>query len=370
MIEKMNPFKQIVETMKAFTDTDIFYSLRKQSTGSKFVVALLTSIIACLLTFILGGFKLAQNKIWDEIIDTLPGFAYSNGQMIFGEKYDHAVGDRANAYVVVDTDVDTWAFPQYDSTIQGTDVTNKVASIISSNPQIEGIIFVSKNNFILLNDININTSYQEMKWSDFFGVFGIQSLSKLQIQSHYKEAIMKFAAVLCVLAIPVYIIRLFAITLLLTLVALIIKAAQKAEEDFATLYWMSFYMQSAFMMIIALFKVCFSGKSTVWTIACFIYYITVMIRVLKNGAPMERSFVGNSGGSPSVGVINDDFEQFMGESTYASDVEEKSDFDLYTKPEENSSPNVGGSPFYTEEATREQTGQTSGLSGLSLKRDD
>lgn len=369
MTEKMNPFEQIVETMKAFTDTDIFYKLRKQSSGSKFVVALITSIVACLFTFIVGGFKLSQNKAWAEIIDALPGFAYSNGEMIFGEKYDHAVGDGESVYVVVDTDVDTWAFPQYDNTVQGTDVTNKVASIVS-NPQIEGIIFVSKKNFILLTDIKVNTSYQEMKWSDFLGVFGIQSLSKLQIQSHYKGAIMKFATVLFFFGIPGYILRLFFITLILTLVALIIKAAQKADDDFTTLYWMSFYMQSAFMMIIALFKVCFSGKSTVWTIACFIYYITVMTRVLKNGAPMERAFVGNSGPSPSVGVIHDDFEQFMGESNYVRDVEEKSAFDLYTKPEDNSSPNVGGSPFYTEEETREQTGQTSGLSGLSLKRDD
>lgn len=366
MIEKMNPFEQIVETMKAFTDTDIFYKLRKQSTGSKFVVALLTSVIACLLTFILGGFKLAQSKVWDEMIGAIPDFTYSNGQMSLGEKYDQAMGDGANVYVVVDTDVDTWAFPQYDNTVQGTDVTNKVTSIVS-NPQIEGIVFISKNNFILLTDIKMNTSYQEMKWSDFLGVLGIQSLSKSQIQSGYKGVIMKFATLLFFLGIPVYMLRLFFFALLLTIVALIIKASQKADEDFTTLYWISFYMQSAFMMIIALFKVFFTWKSSIWVIACLLYYITVMIRVLKNGAPMERSFVGNSGGAPNVGVINDDFEQFMEQSTYVRDAGEKSDFDLYEKQEENSSPNVGGSPFYTEEETKQQTGQSS---GLSLKKDD
>lgn len=367
MIEKMNPFEQIVETMKAFTYTDIFYKLRKQSTGSKLVVALLTSIIAAFLTVILGGFKLSQDKVWEEILGAIPDFTYSNGQMTMADKYDQLI---SKVYVVVDTDVDAWAFPQYDSTVQGTDITNKVTSIVS-DPQVEGIVFISRNNFILLTDVKINTSYQEMKWSDFFGVFGIQSLTKSQIQSGYKGVIMKIAAILFIFAVPGYMIRLYFLALLLTIVALIIKAAQKSDEDFTTLYWISFYIQSAFMMIIALFKVFFSWRSSVTVIACLLYYITVMTRVLKNGAPVERSYGGNSGPAPNIGVVNDDFEQFMGESTYVRDVGEKSGFDMYERPQEDFVPNTGRSPFDVEtELVKEQTGQTSSSSGLSLKRDD
>lgn len=370
MIEKMNPFKQIVEAMKAFTDTDIFYQLRKQSTGSKIVVALLTGILACLFTFILGGMKLAQDNVWKEMFGALPEFAYYNGQMVCEEKYDQPIADVSDVYVVVDTDVDAWVLPQYSNSTQGVDITNKVASI-TSNPEVDQILFISGYNLVLIRGIRVKATYQEMKWSELFGMFGIQSLSKSQILSGYKGVIMKFATLLFFLGIPVYIIRLFSITLLLTIVALIIKAVQKADEDFTTLYWISFYIESVFIMIISLFKVFLTWSSSVMTIACLLYYITVMIRVLKNGAPMEGAFAGNSGAASNIGVVNDDFEQFMEETTYVRDVGEKSDFDLYANPQENSVPNTGRSPFDLEaEPGKEQTGQTSSFSGLSLKQDD
>lgn len=364
MIEKMNPFEQIVETMKAFTDTDIFYKLRKQSTGSKFLVALITSIIACLLTFMVGGFKLAQSKTWEEIIGAIPEFIYSNGQMSCEEKYDQLL---INSYIMIDTDVDAWTMPQYDSTKQGVDITSKVTSI-SSNPAVEQMMFISKYNIVLIRGVGATASYQEMEWSEFFGVFGIQSLSKSQIQSGYKGVIMKMATILFFFAIPVRLLGLFFFALLLTIVALIINAVQKADEDFSTLYWISFYMQSAFMMIVALLKVLVTGKSSIWVSACLIYFIVIMTRVLKNGAPMENSFVGNRGPAPSTSMVNDDFEQFMGGTTDARDVQERSDYNPYAKQQEEFVPNTGRSPFDVEtEPAKEQTGQTS---GLSLKKDD
>lgn len=362
MVEQMNPFKQMIEALKAFTYTDTFYKLRKQSVGSRFVVALLTSVIACLFTFIVGGFKTANSRVWSEIIGAMPEFTYVNGEMVFENKYDQPVMNVSSVYTVVDTDVDTWAFPQYDSSVKGTDITNKVASIVT-NPEVEDIVFISRHNLIMLRGIGTRVTYQESKWSELFGVLNIQSLSKSQIKSGYKGTIMKGALILCLFMIPYRFGQLFFLALLLTLIALIINGIHKSNEDFPTLYWITFYIQSSLMMIIALLRVFVTVRSSVATIVCVLYYIVTMNNVLKNGPPMESSFGGNigtGGAVSSFGVIQDDFDMYAGQKEEVPDFAPKSE-DFYYQTEKED---------YYQPEQEERTESTGGTSGLSLKRDD
>ncbi len=309
MIEKINPFKQIIETMKAFYYTEIFYRLRRQSTGSKFLVALIASAIACFCTFIIGGWKFGRDKAWDEIMQAMPDFTYSDGQLVCEATYDKKVDEF---YLVVDTDVNAWTIAGQDKEAKGIDVTNKINKVMQDS-SVDKAVFVSRTNMVMVQKRGNEISHSKEKWTDVFGLFGITGLTKAQVQGGYKRVIMMIAAILFFVVLPFRMLGVFFYAMLWAIIALLLNAIHKSEEDFTTLYWISFYMQISFMVIIALLKLFVSWRTRVTVIALLIYYIIMMSRVLKNGAPVEN-VSANYGGSSGFGAVQDDFTSFMRES--------------------------------------------------------
>lgn len=374
--QKMNPFVQIIEAFKAFTFTDTYYRLRNQSAGSKIFAGLIMSVLVSFLTFIVGGIKFANEDGLAQTIDMIPDFAYSNGVMESQKKYDEQVED---VYVVLDTDINAWTLKGYSApSIQGTDISDKYNRIVNNCTGVSQMMFMSRTNIALVKSVGGQASYQEMKWSEVLGLFGIDSLSKLVIQSEYKHVIMKIAKWLFIGGIPVHFIGLFFYTLLLSIVGLIVNAVHGTKENFPTIYWITFYMEFVFMITMAIGRLLFTFGTGTLAIAIFIYYIISISKVLRIGALVERELVSatNYGGmtTSGFGVVEDDFDQFVKEVDPVPLTPEpsvKADDDFFAEEktvEEPIRPQTRRDPFTQEENDEQPTVRRT--SGLSLKKDD
>ena len=58
MTEAYNPFVQIGKSFEGFAHSGVYYKLRKQSTGSKLLCALIVTLLLNLITFGISAFKL------------------------------------------------------------------------------------------------------------------------------------------------------------------------------------------------------------------------------------------------------------------------------------------------------------------------
>ena len=310
MTETMNPFKQLGEAIKAFEDTYIFYKLRRQSTGSKILYALIVSCIACAFSFLIGGWKLSENRSIAEFIEEIPDFMYSEGNLLLDEKYEFAVEEY---YVLADTDVMSWNVPGADSNLEGEAISAKLAQI-SKNGSVNEGFFLSRTNLIRFDNLKSSPSYSNYKWTDIFGLFHIDNLSKAEVKGGYKGVILKIYLLLFLLNIPIRGIGLFFFALLWTLVALVMNAILESEEKFTTLYWICFYIQSVLMILVALFKLFLTIKTFLLFIALLVGYIVLLTKILQNGEPGIPIEVPAYAGTTGSVILDDDFDQFMNAS--------------------------------------------------------
>ncbi len=337
MTETMNPFKQLCEAVKAFGDTPIFYKLRRQSTGSKILYAVIVSCIACAFTFLVQGWKISENRSLAEFIDDIPNFMYCEGQMFLDEKYEFAVEQY---YVYADTDVASWNEPG-EVAGEGVDISSKLEQISKNNNIDEGF-FISKTNLIQFKNLKSYPSYTNLKWTELFGLFHIDNLSKAEVKGGYKGVILKGSLILFLLAIPFRGIGLFFYALLWTLVALIMNAILNSEEKFTTLYWMCFYIQSVIMILVAFLKLFFTIKTSLLLVALLGCYIIVFIRILQTGEPGIPIEIPSYAGTTSSVILDDDFDQFMNVSDTSVDNQHGQDLydrtiqeDLFATHEQN-----------------------------------
>lgn len=357
MITKINPFAQIYEAFKGFTYSGSFYNLRKQSTGSKILYSIIISIITSLLLCGIYAVQFATDKTLNQFLNDLPEFTYVNGEFYCDSKYE----DSANGtYILIDTTQNEYTQSHLQNIVQDS--------------SIKQVMLISRTNIISYR--SLTGEYRNMTLSDFLGVFGIQSFSKLQVVSGYKGLIYKVAMIIALIAIPLQFEKLFFTSLLLTLVALIINAVYHTDEDFPTLYWISFYMQSVFMMIIAIGKPLLNFKGITLGIACLILFIIRMSQTLKKGEPAAaQSLISSTS-------LSDDFDSFMKNTDTVSTPTAFGDVDSNTRytggdtdntnsyADPFSTTNTYEEPSYNNADTVSTEEASSSSSGLSLKLKD
>ncbi|MCM1497885.1 MAG: DUF1189 domain-containing protein [Clostridium sp.] len=349
MIKKINPFVQIYEAIKGFSFSDSFYNLRRQSTGSKILYAMIISVLTSLLLCYLFAFNIASDKELNQTLNDLPDFSYANGELYCAEQCNITEDETC---ILIDTTQNEYTEANLRSMLNDSNFTQ--------------LLMMSKTNIVIYR--GTTGEYQNMSWNDFMGVFGIQSFSKQQLLSGYRKVIYSICTIVFLFTIPFQFIKLFFMSLILTLIALICNSASHADKDFPTLYWISFYIESIFLIIIAIFQPLGILGGSARTIACLIFFIITMTNTLKHGDPTLAASGPVSNGS------NDDFDRFMdnsgsgtmksafGEptsSTYADSA------DTYAEP-------ARPDPFAGTQETAPQDEQTKSdsSSGLSLKLKD
>ena len=62
MNDTYNPFVQIAKSYEGFVHSDVYYKLRKQSTRSKLLCAVIVTILVNLISFGISTAKLCGNK--------------------------------------------------------------------------------------------------------------------------------------------------------------------------------------------------------------------------------------------------------------------------------------------------------------------
>ncbi|MDE6627117.1 MAG: DUF1189 domain-containing protein [Lachnospiraceae bacterium] len=349
MTTKINPFAQIYEAFKGFSFSDSFYNLRRQSTGSKILYSIIISILTSLVFCGLSAFKIASDKDLNQTLNDLPDFSYANGELYCAGQYDI---NQSGTYLLIDTN-------------QNEFTENHMRSILNDSSTSQALM-LSKTNMVMYR--GTTGEYQNMTWNDFMGALGIQTFSKQMLLSGYRGVIYKVATVLFFIMIPYQFIKLFFITLLLTLVALICNATSHTDKDFPTLYWISFYIESVLLIIIAILKPLSVLRGSSLTIACIVLFAITMTNTLKHGEPAPAV------SRPVSGGLNDDFDDFISRSdssTVQSAFEEpkpstyESSSNTYSQPDYQD-------PFAETSDTNTETEQKNdnSSSGLSLKLKD
>ena len=338
MIIKINPFAQIIEAFRGFSDTSAFFNLRKQSTGSKIAYSFIISILAGLLLCILTAFSINHDKDLESMIQAMPEFYYTNGTLTCEQSYDLPVQDK---YLILDCSVPVWDEDILNQQINGTATTGYAAfQKGSDNPSTLEIMLISNTNIATYKKYTGQLTVLPL--SDFFGVFGIQALSKQIILDNYKGFVWKVAMLCSIFVIPYRYVALFLMSLILSIIALIINAVLGSKEKFTTIYWISFYMQSVIVLIKIIGSSALNMNDTALNIACVLFFCVMMYRTLRDGEPAPAT-------STNVYRNDDDFEAFMRDTAPNPSVSP-----IYTSPASTSAfdtPKAASTSFESSQPT-------------------
>lgn len=282
MNETYNPFVQIIKAYEGFVHSDVYYKLRRQSTKSKILCAIIVTILVNLISFGISTAKLANNKELADTLNEMPDFSYDDGILSLDQKYESATSDT---YISVDTDVSYY----YNGTggdgyTDPVDVAPLISKLNESgNKSIQQAMFVSQSNFLMVN--YLTGQVQQMKFSELSQIFNIRSFSKASIQSGYKGFIAKWGVILGLLYLPVRFALLFLVALIFTLLAQIGKSITKSNDDFNTIYWIAFYINIAFVIIKVLLTSLLPIGGSMLNTLFFALFIFIILKTLKAGDP-------------------------------------------------------------------------------------
>lgn len=299
MYTKVNPFLQIIEAFKGFYSPESLYNLRKQSTGSKIVYSIIVGILLAIIICGWAVFSINTDEEFENELQQLPNFSYASGSFYFEEEIALAAED---SYLIIDTDQNEWELETLQQQAFGTTSNGyKVFQEALNDTSVTQVMMLSRTNIVTYK--KYSGEFVEMSLSDFFGFFGIRTFSKDIILDGYKGFVTKVGIICGVIIAPFQASNLFSAALLLTLIALIINAVCKSSESFATLYWISFYVQSVLMIIKAIGTSVLNINDFILSFVCLIAYIVIMVRTIKKGDVTLRP--------ATVYNINDDLDDYL-----------------------------------------------------------
>lgn len=368
MITKVNPFAQIYEALRGFTEPDAFYNLRKQSTGSKIAFSLIISVLAAFMICGFTVFNVITDKNLENFLTTLPAFSYVDGEFFCEQTY--AIPSQ-NRYLILNSEIEKWDVATLEQqTLGNTKQGYQDFQNALNDSNITDVMLISKTNMVSYK--KYTGQFSEITLSELCNMFGITAFSKQGIIDGYKGFSIKVGLLCSLFVFPCQLIKLFFVSLILAFIALIINAVCGSKEQFPTLYWISFYMQSMILLIkiIGDSFLNFGGFSL--TIACFLFYICMMYRTLKSGEPIAKTAASYN--------INEDLDDFLQDS-YTTPEAMKSPFDTqdtdaHPTPHDNDtsfdSQNIDtfNNTGYSNPSASTTSENTEPSSGLSLKLKD
>lgn len=371
MAETYNPFVQIGKAFEGFVHSEVYYRLRRQSTASKLLCAVIVTLILNLITFGISTLKLVSDKDISNFINDMPDFSYSNSTFTLAKRYETKTSDT---YVIIDTDVSYYYSGSGDSSgyIDPVNVDSLVRQL-SDQSGMQQAMFVSQSNMVMVNFLT--GQVQTMKFSELSSIMHIPDFSKASIQTGYKGFIAKWAAIFGVMSIPFVYAGLFLTTLIYSLLALIGKAITKSNDDFNTVYWIAFYINLAISICKALVKNTVPFAGSMLNTLLFALFIFLILKTLKNGDPDARaasdryispaSVYPNGSGTSAFG----DYTQAEGQTPYGVYNANTNTNNTMQDTSYSNSP-WDTAPQGNSDTSYSSSDQTTSSSGLSLKNDD
>ena len=288
MTQTYNPFVQIIKSFEGFGNSGVYYKLRKQSTGSKILCALITAFLINLISFSISAVKLCNDKDISKMINDMPDFSFENSTLSVEKKYETKTNE---SYIIIDTDV-TYYY-------SGTDTDGYIDAVnidplikeVSKSGNITQAVFVSQSNIL---SVNIFTGQiQPVKFSELSALLHIPSFSKSDIQSGYKGFIIKWAVIIALICVPFSFGGLFLVSLFYGVLALLLKNVAKSNDEFNTLYWISFYINIAFILLKTLIKNTLPLGGGIISTIFFALFFIIMVKTLKDGDPDVKDEVNS-----------------------------------------------------------------------------
>lgn len=354
MIDTYNPFLQIIKSFEGFVHSDVYYKLRKQTTGSKIICALIVTILLNLITFGISATKLCTDKSLFDFIDSMPDFSYENGSFQVEKKYETT---SSATYVLVDTSVPAYYSINDNSGLIGAVNIDTLVKKISEKGNISEAMFLSETNAIQVNFITGQT--QQVKYSDISSLLHITSFSKSTILSGYKSFIIKWAVILGLIWLPVQFGLIFLMALIYCLLAQIGKSITKSGDDFNTIYWITFYVYIAVFLVKTLLKNILPFGGGMLNMLFFALSIFIILKTLKDGEPDTNTSYGSYGSASAYTVAGGEFYTGAGSTSWVSDNTVFPQDELYTGEDLETVNNTKGD----ENSLNEHESST----GLSLK---
>ncbi|MBE5942098.1 MAG: DUF1189 domain-containing protein [Lachnospiraceae bacterium] len=299
MYTKVNPFLQIIEAFKGVYSPESLYNLRKQSTGGKILYAIIVSILIAIIVCGWVVFTINTDEELENQLLQLPNFSYASGSFYVEEEIVLAAD---NSYLIINTNQEKWDLATlkkqaFETSSGGYKEFQKALD----NSNATQIMLISQTTMVTYEK---NTGeFIELPLYNFLNALGIRTFSKDIILDGYKGFVAKTGFSLGLFIVPFTIINLFFTTLFLALVALIINAVCKSNESFATLYWISFYVQSVLTIIRAIGSSMLSINDFRLSSICFIVYIVIMVRTLQTGDVTLRP--------ATLYSLNDDLDDYL-----------------------------------------------------------
>lgn len=293
MYESYNPFLQIIKSFEGIAHSDTYYKLRKQTTGSKILCALIVAAILNLITFGIGAAKICGDKDLYDFLNEMPNYSYANGSLLVDQKFEDKSSDT---YFLIDTSVPYYYTGTDDSGMFGAVNADPIIQKIGDNSGIRDAMIASETNIIRVT--YTTGQIQNIKYSEMASIFNIQPFSKSSILSGYKGFIGKWAAILGAIWLPVQFALIFFSVLIYCVMAQIAKSIIKADDDFNTIYWITFYVYIAFTIIKTLIKSVNPFGNGLINTAFFALIIFIIVKTLREG--------DSDAGSTQFGYVNND----------------------------------------------------------------
>ena len=288
MIETYNPFLQIIKSFEGFVRSEVYYKLRKQTTGSKILCALIVTVLLNLITFGISAAKLCTDKSLYDFIDSIPEFSYEKGSFQAEKKYETT---SSGTYVLIDTSVPAYYSIKDDTGFIDAVNIDSLVKKAGENNSIREAMFFSETNAIQVNFIT--GQIQKIKYSEVASLLHITSFSKTAILSGYKGFIVKCAVILGLIWLPVQFVLIFLIAFIYCLLAQIGKAITKSEDDFNTIYWIAFYIIMAILLIKTILKNTIPFAGGMLNMLAFALTIFIILKTLKDGDPNSDTSYGS-----------------------------------------------------------------------------
>ena len=305
MNESYNPFMQIIKSFEGLFVQTTNYKLRKQTTGSKFICALLVAILLALITFGIGAAKLCNNKMLAAFMNDIPEFSFDNGTLTLANRYEQTETDT---YVLIDTSVPYFTTGNDSNAVTGAvDISDSIKQI-AANKGLTQAMYISSSNVVVVK--LLTGQVQTAKFSDLTSILHIGTFSKDTIVTGYKGFIGKWAAIIGALAIPFMLGSIFLKALIYCLFGLIVKAIVKANDDFNTIYWLSFYILIPLGLLKTLIKSSVPIGGTLIGLVFFVLFLVILAITLNKG----DENAGFAGATQMGYVVTDTFED-----TYTGD---------------------------------------------------
>lgn len=272
---KINPFIQPIECFLGYAQPGKYWDLREQSGGSKFVFALIMSIIVCCITFGIGGYTFANSKGIKGLIQEVPNFSYSDGvldldgQIIFTED---------ETCLVVDTSVN--AYHNYASD-DGVDASELIEQKFTKE-YVTQMILVSATNIVSVKGFGRTYQVQELTFDQLMGEFGIHQFDSQMLKNGVKPFIIKLYLIIGLVVFPFRLGWLYFMPLLWAVVALIVSGIPNKGMNFSEAYWISFYLQSTFVLIKAIIGLFFNMSTLISLIVFGAIFVVMILRIINN----------------------------------------------------------------------------------------